>query len=92
MLMPLKNASGSQISEQTECQKLSRTESRLMKASTLSTQFCFCGMGRGLAARPACRRGYGDIGGISAVRKLVKDAQITLAHFEGSIRRGEGHI
>src|SRR3954471_14975846 len=38
MRMPLKNARGSQISEQMLFQKLSRTDRRLTKASSLSNQ------------------------------------------------------
>jgi hypothetical protein len=39
MRMPLKNASGSQISEQMLFQKLSRTDRRLMNASMRSMMF-----------------------------------------------------
>jgi hypothetical protein len=38
ILIPLKKAYGNQISEQIRCQKLSRTESRLTKASIASYQ------------------------------------------------------
>src|SRR5262249_13197687 len=38
MRMPLKNAYGSQMKEQTRCQKLSRTERPLTKASRRSNQ------------------------------------------------------
>jgi hypothetical protein len=38
MVMPERNAYGSQMSEQTLCQKLFRVESLEMKASTLSTK------------------------------------------------------
>src|SRR3984957_19385972 len=59
ILMPLKNASGSQSSEQIECQKLSRTESLLMNASTVSNQVLVGWAGSGLFAAAAAARGVG---------------------------------
>src|SRR3712207_1600792 len=58
--MPLKNASGSQISEQTLFQKLSRTLRLLMNASTRSNSVF-----GGSARRPA-RAGSGRLAAVSA--------------------------
>src|SRR4051812_15200721 len=61
ILMPLKNASGSQISEQMRCQKLSRTESAETNASTLSNQvfFAWAGSWRGRDLKMGAGAGHG---------------------------------
>src|ERR1700722_8626984 len=59
ILMPLKNASGSQSIEQIECQKLSRTESLLMNASSRSYKLWDDRSGRGLFAAAAAASGVG---------------------------------
>ena len=58
--MPLKNASGSQRSEQIECQKLSLTDNLLTNASILSNQVCGPSSKRGLLAAAAAAKGVGS--------------------------------